>query len=264
MRLVDVDEMFVVGRDPAGTGAECGQPGRRRHRRRHAAADGVIEGRVGQPDITLAVQPDPMQLQLEVIVAVARGVEDDPRGLIDLDQGAGLERRVRGERRDQPTADVVEIEVGPAVALRFPDEPLAVLQPGDRRAVVDPPGRPLFADDHPRHAGLGVRRRELEDVLAAVGAIEQQLAAVRRPGDAVDVVADDTVLEGLPAADVDPGGLPGRHVVDEQLDDRVVDAGLWIGLGVDAALEPGLIELEIVVGHLALVEPVVGQLAAVG
>ena len=111
---------------------------------------------------------------------------------------------------------------------------------------------------------VGTRGGELQDVLPAVGAIEEQLPAVGRPGDAVDVVADDGVVERLAVADVDLRRLLRRHVVHEQIDDRVRRARLGVGLDVVLALELGLIELEVDSRAPALVEPVVGDLRAVG
>ena len=86
-----------------------------------------------------------------------------------------------------------------------------------------------------RHAPVArVGRGELHDVLPAVRAVEQQFLAVRRPGDAVDVVPDDVVVERLAVADVDLDGRLRGDVVDEQIDDRIGLAGLRVGLGVDA------------------------------
>ena len=49
----------------------------------------------------------------------------------------------------------------------------------------------------------GLAAVELHHVLAAIRAVEQQLASVRRPRDVVDVVADDVVVERLAVAHVD-------------------------------------------------------------
>ena len=53
---------------------------------RDAAANRVVKRRIGQPPIVLAVQTDTMQLQLQDVVAVARGVEQQPGALVDLHQ----------------------------------------------------------------------------------------------------------------------------------------------------------------------------------
>ena len=187
-----------------------------------------------------------------------------PAASSTFDEPGDLERRVGRQRRDERAGEVVQIEVGEAVAFRLPDESLVVLQELHRRPVVDPAGRPLFADDDPRRAGLGVRGDELQDVLAAIGAVEQQLAAVGRPRHAVDVVADDGVVERLAVAHVDLRALLRGDVVDPEVDDRVGGAGLRIRLDVVRALNLGLIELQVVVEDLLLVEAVVGDLAAVG
>jgi hypothetical protein len=55
-------------------------------------------------------------------------------------------------------------------------------------------------------------------------------------------VPDHVVVERLAIADVELGGLLRSQVVDQQIDDRIGDARLGIGLGVDGALELGLID----------------------
>ena len=57
-----------------------------RRRGGHAGADGVMERGIGQADVALAVEADAVQLQLQMVVAVARGVEHHARGLVDLDE----------------------------------------------------------------------------------------------------------------------------------------------------------------------------------
>ena len=53
---------------------------------RNAVADRVVKRRIGQAAIVAAVEPDAMQLQLERVVAVARGVEEHAGRLVDLHQ----------------------------------------------------------------------------------------------------------------------------------------------------------------------------------
>ena len=53
-----------------------------------AAADRVMERWIGEAPIAPTVEADAMQLQLEHVVAVARGVEEDARRLVDLDERA--------------------------------------------------------------------------------------------------------------------------------------------------------------------------------
>ncbi|HXG57306.1 MAG TPA: hypothetical protein VNJ03_18140 [Vicinamibacterales bacterium] len=77
-------------------------------------------------------------------------------------------------------------------------------------------------------------------------------------------MADGGVGERLASAHIDLGGLPGGQVVHEEVNDRVVDAGLRIRLDIDTALELRVIELEKIWRHGFLVETVEGELAAVG
>ena len=205
-----------------------------------------------------------MQLQLERIVAVARRVEHHPGRLVDLHQRDGFERGVGGQRGNQLAAEIVEIEVAPAVALGLPDEAAVVLQEHRGRAVLDPAGRPLFAQHHPHFPARRLGGHHLEDVLAAVGAVEQQFPAVGAPVHVIGVVADDVVGERLAVAHVDLCRLLRGDVVDQEIDDRVRRAGLRVGLGVHGALQLGLIELQVVVGNAALVEAIERHLAAVG
>ena len=160
--------------------------------------------------------------------------------------------------------EVVEVEVLAAVPLRLPDEALAVLEEAHLRAVLDPAGRPFLVHDGPALAGLGAAGRELEDVLPAVGAVEEKLLAVGRPGDVVDVVADDGVVERLAVAHVDPRRLLRDHVVDEEIDDRIGLARLRIRLDVERVLDLRLVHLQEEVGDRLLVEPVVGELLLSG
>ena len=227
----------------------------------------MMERGIGQADIALPIETDPVELQLQMVVAIACGVEHDPCGLVDLDEAGDLERRVVRQRRDERSVEVIEVEIGKAVTLRLPDESPAVarlLEKLHQRPVVDPARRPLFVDDDAGGARVGVGRNQLEHVLAAVRAIEEQLTPVRRPRNAIDVVPDDVVVEGLAAANVDPRALLRGDVVDEEIDDWVGRAGLGVGLDVVGALNLGLIELKVVVDDLFFVEAVVRDLAAVG
>src|SRR5262249_56064333 len=95
-----------------------------------------------------------MELELHEVVAVARGVEEQvPRFVYEHDVVGLVGRRTR-ERRDQLSAQIVEVEVLPAGALRLPDETMVVLEEPHLGTVLDPAGRPfLLADAAPR-AGL--------------------------------------------------------------------------------------------------------------
>src|SRR6185295_18128223 len=88
-------------------------------------------------------------------------------------------------------------------------------------------------------------------------------AAVGRPRDAIDVVADRRAVERLTAADVDAYRLPARDVVDEQIDRGVGGAGRGERFGVQSGLDLRLVQRHVVVAHVALVEAVVGELPAV-
>src|SRR4029453_7661163 len=92
----------------------------------HAAPHGVVERRVSQANVALPVETDPMELDLEMIVTVAGGVEHDACVLVHLYESRDFERLMSGQRRDQCAVQVVEIEIGEAVALRLPNEATVV------------------------------------------------------------------------------------------------------------------------------------------
>ncbi len=77
-------------------------------------------------------------------------------------------------------------------------------------------------------------------------------------------MADDRVVEVPAVADVDPHRLAGRDVVDEQIDRRIRRSGGRERLGVERRLPLRLVERHVVIADIALVESVVGELAAVG
>ena len=263
VRLVDIDKVLVVGGDSAGARAGRHRRQRRACRAAHASADDVVERRVGETNISLAVEAHAVKLHLEMGVAAARRVEEQVRLFVHFDGATDLERRMGCQRCDQLSSQFVEIEVVPAGAFRLPDEPPAVLQEDHRRAVLDPSRRPLLADDHARGACLRIGSRELENALAAVGPIEQELLSVRRPCDPVHVMTDDVVGERHAGAHIDRRGLLRGEVVHEQIDDRIVDAGLRVRFDVDRALELHLFHRQVVIRHLALVETVIGQPAPI-
>ena len=219
--LVDVDEVLAVRRDAARPGRAGNGLLRPRSKRRDAAADGVVKRRIGQPPIVFAVETHTMELQLQTVVAVARRIKDDAGSLVELHERRRLESRGRRQGCDQVAAEIVQVKVVRAVPLRLPDEALAVGEKEHARLGHEPAGRPLFAQDHAARAGHRVRRRDLHDVLAPVRAEKQQLASIRRPRHAVDVVADDRVVERFSPADVHALRLLRRHVVDVQIDERI-------------------------------------------
>ena len=222
----------------------------------------MAEGGIGQPDVLLAVQADPVELGHHVIRAVPGHVVEKAGGLVDLDDIDDFEGMV-GQLDDQLAADVIEEEIAVTGPFGRPDEALVVLEPLGGRGILDPAGRPFLVDEDAAFAGGRIGGGEFQDVLAAVGPVEVQLLAVGRPGHVVDVVADDGVVEGfaVPRFDLDRG--LGGDVIDEEIGDRVGLAGLRIGLDVGLGIELGLVHLQDVIGDLALVEPVVGQLLAV-
>ena len=92
MSLIGVEEVLVIGRDAAGAAVRQSRRARRPGRSTgHARADGVVKRGIRQAHVTLAVEPDAVQLQLEVVVAVARGVEHDARSFVDLHEPRDLE-----------------------------------------------------------------------------------------------------------------------------------------------------------------------------
>src|ERR1044072_7466880 len=98
MGLIDIDEERVVGRDAAGEWRwwlKEAYP-----ERCDAAAHDVMERRVREPPIVLAIETNAMQLQLQRVAAVARGVEEQPRLFVHLDQRCRLEALRCGERSD--------------------------------------------------------------------------------------------------------------------------------------------------------------------
>src|SRR5205807_3985994 len=96
-----------------------------------AAADGVVKRRIGEAPIVLSIEIDAMQLQLEKVVAVTSRIEHDTGLFVDFHERRRLVRRGRGDRRNQPAIEVVEIEVIPVVPLQLADESPAVLEKAD-------------------------------------------------------------------------------------------------------------------------------------
>ena len=204
-----------------------------------------------------------MQLQLHVVVTAARHVEERARALVDAHDVRHLER-VRGDGREQLAGELVQVEVAETRALRGPQEALAVGEPRHRRRVLRPALRPLLAHDHAARTARGIGGHELHYVLPAVRAVEQKLARVLGPFDAVDVVPDHVVAERRTVACVDLGDRAAREVEHVELGHRVGRTRLRVGLDVHHALHLGLVELQVEVGHAALVEAIEGELRAIG
>src|SRR5262249_24591125 len=122
-----------------------------------------------------------------------------------------------GQRREQLAAQIVEVEVAPARALRNPYESFAVFQELYRRRVLGPARRPLFAHDDAAFAGLRIAGGKLHDVLPPIGSVAEQFAPVGRPRNVIDVMADDGIVERLSVADVYTKGLLRIEVINEQV-----------------------------------------------
>ncbi len=166
-----------------------------------------------------------------------------------------------GEPRSRQIIQVVIFKTGPG---RGPDETPAVLQPGQLGSDVDPAGRPFLADDRPAFSRDRIGGREFQDVLEAVHPEEKKLPGIDRPGDVVDIMADDVVFERPAVADVDHRGFFRRRLIDKNVDNGIRPAGLGISLDVGPGIGPGLIRLEDIIGNPALVEAVKRQLGGIG
>ena len=75
----------------------------------------MVIGGIGEPFVSLAVQADPVQLELHVIVAAARHVVEQSGLFIDAYDRTHFELMVR-ERGQEFAGQVVEVEVLEAVA----------------------------------------------------------------------------------------------------------------------------------------------------
>src|SRR5439155_12350901 len=131
-----------------------------------------------------------MELEFHWIISTARHVIKKPRVFIDLLDVCHFER-VTGERCEQFAVEIVQIEILPAGPLGSPDEPLAVLKKSHRGKVLRPTRGPFLAHDDAAFAGLRVARAELHHILAAIGAMEEQLLALGSPKDMIDVVSNN-------------------------------------------------------------------------
>ena len=229
-----------------------------------ASADGVVEFRIGQAHIPFAVQSDAVKLHLHEVVAVARDVEHDAGGLIDFNDIARFEGRVVGKGRELLATKIVEIEVTPAVALRFPDEPSIILQILHGGAVVSPTGQPLLMHDHPARAVGRAASNELHDLLAAIATVQEKLGAVGRPAHIVGIMPDHVIGERLPVPDVHLHGLSRGSVVDEDIGDRIRRARFRVSLDIHGVLHRRLVHLQVEVFYLTLVEAIVSDLRAIG
>ena len=229
----------------------------------------MIEFRVREPDIACAVQGDAVQLQLHVVVAVARHVEHHVVGFVDFDNGVRFKSGVRRDGIEELAGAIVEIVVLPAVPFGFPDEALAILQPAGsvgRRidTGVQPTCRPFFVKQGAALAGLGIAICKFDDLLPAIRPLDQQAAAaVRSPLDAVNIVADDGVIKRFAISCIDERRFIAREVVDQDVRDWIRRAGLRIRFDVDRVLHGRLVHLHEEILHRTFIEPVERNLCAV-
>src|SRR4029077_7264270 len=145
----------------------------------------------------------------------------------------------------------------------FPDEPAPIFEKDDPGIFVDPAGWPLLAHDGPGDASLRIRSGQLEHVLTPIRPEEDQFAAIARPLHVIHVVADDAVVEGPAAPDVDAHRLVADDVVDVEVDDRIGRARGRKGFHVDGGLSPGLAERHVIIRDLRFVESIEGKLPVV-
>ena len=223
----------------------------------------MVVCRIGEPHVARAVELHAVQLQLHVVVAIAGHVVHRARSFVQGLDAGDFEVVVR-ERGQQFPAQVVQVVVPEPVALRFPDEAAAVGQVAHERAVLHPARGPRLVDDRAAGARRRIAGREIHDVLPPVRAIERQFLPVGRPADVVHVVAHGVVRERLAVADVEVRGLPAGQVVHVEIDHRIRHARLGIRFRVHRVVQRGLRHLQVVVGHLALVESVVRDLLSIG
>ena len=81
--------------------------------------DGVIESGIGETPVAPPVQPDPVELQLHVIVAAPGQVKQGLAGFIDPHDAIHLERMTR-QCREQLAGQVIQVIVAePGPSLRY-------------------------------------------------------------------------------------------------------------------------------------------------
>ncbi len=196
-----------------------------------------------------------MQVSVQRVGVAPGRVEQRFALLVDIDDAV---HRVAagGERADQPPVEIAELVVPESALLGFPHEAAPVVEKAHRRAVALP--RALYlGDDHARRERGDVYRHDLEHVLMSVGAVKEQVCAIRRETHLVHVV----LRRG---AHRHARQRAGPHVVEHQAGDRVGFARLGIALACDARATLGQAVEQIEILDAALVELVEGQLRGVG
>ncbi len=203
----------------------------------------------GQPLQSRTVHVDAVQLLFDRGFLERREV--DPIPLL-VDVGRGLPQRgphVRGPNRPSTARDlphehegaveVVEVEVGVAVPLGDPHEPLLVLQKVKVVVQVDPTLVGL-AQNRLGLTACGVDQEQIQRGLRAVECLDRQASSVGKP------LYAHEVLVGIDAQ-VDPRGFAAFEIVHAGAHTRIGLAGLGITL-VDHARYVGL---EVDVAHQA-------------
>src|SRR6266699_6773732 len=124
MGLRDVNEMAAIGRE----------------------INGMVETRVSETLVSVAIQAHAMELRLQWIIAAAGHVIEKCPLFFHMHDIADFEGMF-GERRKQVAAQVVQIQVFPAGPLGNPDEPFTVVEKAQRRRVGDPTRGPVLTKD---------------------------------------------------------------------------------------------------------------------
>ena len=168
------------------------------------------------------------------------------------------------EGRLQVAAQIVQIEVFATRALRGPDEALAILQETQPRRIDNPTGRPFLAHDHPALSRFGIGGAKFQDVLPAVRAVKKQLLAISGPGDAVHIMAQHGILEGLAIARINRDGAFAGEIVNQQVGDGIGRARLGIGFNFQMIVEVGQIAEQIKIAHAAFIKAIKCDLIAIG
>ena len=221
---------------------------------RRKAETVVMEVAAGHTHARAAVELGDMQLLLHSDLAAPRGEPEFAGLFVDLEDLVDGPLAL-ADRVDERAVDVAQLVVLVAGLLRLPDEALAVLEEVHARRVVLP-GVLLLVDDDARLAGRGIRGEDIEHILAARRARDEEFAAIRRPAHVVEVVLGVGLGAGNLAERVDFDGLLGRDLVHHDVRGRVRCAGLGIRLAHDTRVDVGPAADEEEVLDLRLVEAI--------
>ena len=138
----------------------------------------VVEGRIGEAAVFLAIKAHAVQLQFHRIVTAARRVIKQSGFFVHALDSANFKSMI-GKLCDETAAEIIQVEIFPTRPLGSPDEPLSVLQKAHGRRIVNPARRPFFPDNDAALARTWIRRAKLENVLPAIRAVEEQFFAIR-------------------------------------------------------------------------------------